>query len=124
MLKGRVLSECEKWKRNTSKFQEEYQEYKQLARYIVNHQYVYFSILMCIIKLHPVMYLLNHYMYIFFFRKLVAIYREQCQEKEKAMKELSLALEQSSLSDSQKQALLDVNNDDICHGRLQFLNVY
>lgn len=44
------------------------------------------------------------------------IYRELCKEKVNAKKELCTTIEQSSLSDSQKHSLLDVNNNITCLG--------
>lgn len=101
VLKGHLHSELEAHRKITNSFQEEYQQYKQLARYSPCH-------ISCTNG--------NCTNYYFIYRELQSEYRELCKEELKAKKELCLTVENSVLSESKKKALLDLDNNEICLG--------
>lgn len=56
-----------------------------------------------------------------FYRKLVTLYRELSQDKLKTKRDLCLTIEQTSLSDTQKQSILDMNNHATCLGKMDVM---
>lgn len=59
-------------------------------------------------------------------RELLSKYRELCQKKQKATMKLQMSLEQAMFSESQKQSMLDANNNDSTRGMcsLEFIFKY
>lgn len=108
VLKGHLHSEFEAKTKMTNSFQEQYLQYKMLARYPIFNIYLE---------------LLNVQLHFFLYRELQSEYRELCSEEVAAKKDLCLTVSKSSMAKSKKQAFLDLENEEICLGIFHILKL-